>query len=159
MPLLYTKVCSFMELSNILSWETCWTFVTLFAELTGKCHFLHPSTSCGTTAHSRHVMAFCGKTLCPSRTTKNENEVRNHWLLSFKVCLPKRLPGGLLQFHSSAVVSSKWHVSSTEPGYLYQYSDELRDGLPGFDSRQWQETFLISITSRPALGPTKPPIQ
>ena len=29
---------------------------------------------------------------------------------------------------------------------------------PGFDSRQGQETFLFSKMSRPALGPTQPPI-
>jgi hypothetical protein len=32
-------------------------------------------------------------------------------------------------------------------------------GRPGFDSRQSQEIFLHSTAFRPALGPTKPPIQ
>jgi hypothetical protein len=41
-----------------------------------------------------------------------------------------------------------------------QYSDGLRAGWPGFDSRQGQTfIFLYSIPSIPALGPTRPPIQ
>lgn len=36
----------------------------------------------------------------------------------------------------------------------------LRAGRPRFDSRQGQEIFfLISVTSRPALEPTQPPIE
>jgi hypothetical protein len=34
-----------------------------------------------------------------------------------------------------------------------------RAGQPGFDSWQGQYTFLYSTASRPALGPTQPPIQ
>jgi hypothetical protein len=34
-----------------------------------------------------------------------------------------------------------------------------RAGRPGFDSRQGQEIFLFATVSRPALGPTQPPIQ
>jgi hypothetical protein len=32
-------------------------------------------------------------------------------------------------------------------------------GRPGFDPRQGQEIFLLVSASRPALGPTQPPIQ
>jgi len=37
----------------------------------------------------------------------------------------------------------------------------LRTGRPGFNSRQGQRWnfFLFAATSRPALGPTQPPIQ
>jgi hypothetical protein len=42
---------------------------------------------------------------------------------------------------------------------LSQYSDGLRTERPGFDSRQGQEIFLHFTISRPALGPTQPPIQ
>jgi hypothetical protein len=38
-------------------------------------------------------------------------------------------------------------------------SVSLRSGWPDFDSRQWQEIFFCATESRPALGPTKPPIQ
>jgi hypothetical protein len=34
-----------------------------------------------------------------------------------------------------------------------------RAGRPGFDSFQRQDIFLLSTASRPALGPTQPPIQ
>jgi hypothetical protein len=39
------------------------------------------------------------------------------------------------------------------------YSDWLRAGRLGFDSRWGQENFLFDAVSRPALGPTHPPIQ
>jgi hypothetical protein len=42
---------------------------------------------------------------------------------------------------------------------LSQYSDGLRAGRPGFDSRQDQEIFLFSTAIRLALGPTQSPIQ
>jgi hypothetical protein len=38
------------------------------------------------------------------------------------------------------------------------YSDGLRAGRPGFDSRQCT-IFLFSTVSRPVLAPTQPPIQ
>jgi hypothetical protein len=41
---------------------------------------------------------------------------------------------------------------------LSRYSDRLRTGRPGFDSRQCK-IFLFSTASRPALGPTQPPVQ
>jgi hypothetical protein len=37
-------------------------------------------------------------------------------------------------------------------------SDGLRDKEPGFDSRKGQDFFLPTV-SKPALGPTQPPIQ
>jgi hypothetical protein len=44
-------------------------------------------------------------------------------------------------------------------GYLRQYSVSLPTGWPGFDPRQGQRIFLVASASRPALGPTKPPVQ
>jgi hypothetical protein len=44
-------------------------------------------------------------------------------------------------------------------GQFSRYSDVLRAGRPGFDSRQGQEIVLCSTASRPALWPTQPPIQ
>jgi hypothetical protein len=35
----------------------------------------------------------------------------------------------------------------------------LRTGLSGFDPRQRQRIFLLASASRPALGPTQPPVQ
>jgi hypothetical protein len=46
-------------------------------------------------------------------------------------------------------------------GLAQRHSDGLRAGRvgrPGLDSRQRQEIFLF-LVSRPALGPTQPPIQ
>jgi hypothetical protein len=43
-------------------------------------------------------------------------------------------------------------------GQLSQYRDGLRAGPPEFDSRQRQGTFLYSIVSILALGPTQPRI-
>jgi hypothetical protein len=42
---------------------------------------------------------------------------------------------------------------------LSRYSDGLWAGRPGFDSRQRKEILLYFTASRPALGPTQPPIQ
>jgi hypothetical protein len=46
-----------------------------------------------------------------------------------------------------------------KPGYLSKYSDSLRTGRPGFDPRQRHKRFLPISVSRPALGPTQPPVQ
>jgi hypothetical protein len=43
-------------------------------------------------------------------------------------------------------------------GQFSRYSDGLRAGRPGFNSRQGQEIFLYSIVSTPALRLTQPPI-
>jgi hypothetical protein len=43
-----------------------------------------------------------------------------------------------------------------ESGQLNRYSDGLLAGLPGFDSRKGQETFLYSTALRPSLAPTQP---
>jgi hypothetical protein len=40
-----------------------------------------------------------------------------------------------------------------------QYSVWLRTGRPGFDPRQRQRIFPLTCASRPALGPTQPPVQ
>jgi hypothetical protein len=42
---------------------------------------------------------------------------------------------------------------------LSQYSVWLRTGRPGFDPRQRQRVFPLTPASRPALGPTQPPVQ
>jgi hypothetical protein len=42
---------------------------------------------------------------------------------------------------------------------LSRYSDGLRAGRRGFESRQGQDTFLYPSTSRRALGSTQPLIQ
>jgi hypothetical protein len=55
--------------------------------------------------------------------------------------------------------SQKLKFYSYELGQISPYSDRLQDGRQGFDSRQGQEIFLYSTASRPALGPTQPPIQ
>jgi hypothetical protein len=59
-------------------------------------------------------------------------------------------------FHSSLNIS-KWIRS--ESAELGQFSDGLRAGRLGFDSRQGQELFLFSTSFRPDLGLTQPPMQ
>jgi hypothetical protein len=49
-------------------------------------------------------------------------------------------------------------LEETRKNFLF-LSDGQRAGRPGTDSREEQEFFLFSIASRPALGPTQPPIQ
>jgi hypothetical protein len=44
-------------------------------------------------------------------------------------------------------------------GQLSRYCDGLRAGRQGFDPPQRAEVFLCSTASRPALGPSQPPIQ
>jgi hypothetical protein len=41
--------------------------------------------------------------------------------------------------------------------YLSQYSEWLRTGRRGFDSRRRQRIFPLTSASRPAVGPTQPP--
>jgi hypothetical protein len=41
-------------------------------------------------------------------------------------------------------------------GIARLYSEKLRAGWPGLDSRYWQETFLISTALRPTPGPIQP---
>jgi hypothetical protein len=54
-----------------------------------------------------------------------------------------------------------WRLGSTcsEPKWLSRYSDGLRAGQPGLDSRQRQEIFLYTTASRLALGLAWSPIQ
>jgi hypothetical protein len=47
----------------------------------------------------------------------------------------------------------------TEGAAVAQYSDWLRTGWPGFNPRQMPRTFFLASASRPALGPTQPPVQ
>jgi hypothetical protein len=49
------------------------------------------------------------------------------------------------------------YTSLMESGLFSQYSDGLRAGLPGFDSRKCK--IFLSTTSRSVLGLTQPPIQ
>jgi hypothetical protein len=44
-------------------------------------------------------------------------------------------------------------------GQFNRYSDGLRTGQPGFNSRQGQQIFLFSTAPRPNLGPTQFPSQ
>jgi hypothetical protein len=46
-----------------------------------------------------------------------------------------------------------------EPGWLSRYSDWLQVGRSGFDSRQGLRIFLFDTATRPALGPTQPPVE
>jgi hypothetical protein len=69
----------------------------------------------------------------PSNPTRQHNHISSH------------------STHSSAIL-----ILYSEP--FLPYGDGLRGGRPGFDSRHGM--ILISSTaSRPAMGPTKPPIQ
>jgi hypothetical protein len=43
--------------------------------------------------------------------------------------------------------------------YVGRYSDGLWAARPGFNSRQRQDVLLFSTASRPARGPTQPPIR
>jgi hypothetical protein len=63
--------------------------------------------------------------------------------------------------HESLNSNSFLHVYSyLEPRQLIsRYSDGLRAGRPGFDTRQLQGNFLYSIRYRRALRPTQPPVQ
>jgi hypothetical protein len=66
-----------------------------------------------------------------------------------------------LRRYSSISSPGYWNAlsPSDKPGRLSRYSDGLRAGRPGFDSRKGREIFLFSTASKPALGATQPPIQ
>jgi hypothetical protein len=82
----------------------------------------------------------------------------------------------LCSFHNSTAHQgvSKWQVSSLQvwnsftwrcrvitvcTGWFCRYSNWLRAGRSGFDSQQGLGIFLFDTVSRPAPGPTQPPIQ
>jgi hypothetical protein len=54
---------------------------------------------------------------------------------------------------------ARLYCTYMEPRSLRQYSVWLRTGRSGFDPRQGQRIFLLAPASRPALGPTQPPIK
>jgi hypothetical protein len=74
---------------------------------------------------------------------------------------------GVTREGASIIRGKSWNASPANiEGTLYfitecshTYSDGLRAGRPGFDSRQAHEIFLLSTASRPTLGPTQPPIK
>jgi hypothetical protein len=47
-------------------------------------------------------------------------------------------------------------MAKNEISNIFYFNIILRDGRPGFDSRQEKEIFLYSTASRPALGPPSP---
>jgi hypothetical protein len=49
----------------------------------------------------------------------------------------------------------EWRSSSTHSGIALSYGLDVR----GFESRQWLGIVLFTTASRPALGPTQPPIE
>jgi hypothetical protein len=49
--------------------------------------------------------------------------------------------------------------SNLKPGYLIGIALGYGPDDPGFESRQGLGIFLFTIASKPALGPTQPPIQ
>jgi hypothetical protein len=61
--------------------------------------------------------------------------------------------------YTSSTIYYKPNIIPMEPRQLSRYSDALRAGRPGFDSRQGRETFLCFTASRLAPGPTHPPSQ
>jgi hypothetical protein len=71
-----------------------------------------------------------------------------------------------LIFLSSLYLRKLWNMPSGYHFCLYYfrhtaavYSDRLRDGRPGVDSRQGKQVFLHSAASKLAMWPTQPPIQ
>jgi hypothetical protein len=56
-------------------------------------------------------------------------------------------------------IHAKQKLNDTEDTSITKYSDGLRAGWPGFDSRQGAKVSLHSTASRPVLGPTQPPTQ
>jgi hypothetical protein len=59
-------------------------------------------------------------------------------------------------YHKSGKV---YYKLECELGYLSQQSVWLQTGWPGFIPRQRQRISLLASASRPAVGPTQPPIQ
>jgi hypothetical protein len=62
----------------------------------------------------------------------------------------------IYRFVCLTVLRNSTHVAGT--GIAQSVKRQARAGRLGFDSRHRQKTCLFSVTSKPALGPTKPPI-
>jgi hypothetical protein len=65
-----------------------------------------------------------------------------------------------LHFYEHLSNNVHWRcVPKIHVDFPFQYSVWLRTGRTGFDPRQRQTIFPLTSASRPALGPTQPPIQ
>jgi hypothetical protein len=82
-----------------------------------------------------------------------ERQCSRHILISLR-------PWQCLLLYKSHLVLRKRHDSASNfILVLSRYSDGIRTGRPGFDSRQGMRYFLFSTASIPVLRPTQPPIQ
>jgi hypothetical protein len=89
-------------------------------------------------------------------TTSNELQKLKRQLTFQLNCITQTL---LLERWPTKRFTNCWNISMTTFYDFRQYSVWLRAGRSGFDSRQGQRIFLLASASRPALGPTQPPIQ
>jgi hypothetical protein len=71
---------------------------------------------------------------------------------------PKRRHLSTELYHKTVALRRCQSFFHKHDSYWSRYGDGLRAGWPGFDSRQCNIS-LFSTASRPALGPTQPPIQ
>jgi hypothetical protein len=87
----------------------------------------------------------------PRRTDENlENPVRI-------ACVPAQIQPETSWIEvkdGTAGAKFRCELSQTGRRNNGRYSDELRAGRPGIDSRQGQDIFLFSVSSKPTLGAT-----
>jgi hypothetical protein len=84
--------------------------------------------------------------------------LRNHYVRMHRICYEVKM-----SWRWKIKIPFEFALASLgkgEPGWV-NIAIRLRDGRAEFDSRQrqWWEFFLFITASRPALGPTQPPIK
>jgi hypothetical protein len=98
--------------------------------------------------------------LCGQRVSQRKSHAGWHGLDSTRLnkCFGKLKTSYCRRLLSSAATScldrwNKWWYRAL------MYSVWLRTGRPGFDPQQRPRIFLLASASKPALGPTQPPVQ
>jgi hypothetical protein len=123
-----------------------------------KLVIIRPSESSGYSI--KRAESSSGLNTCPNNQeiSKRFTTARQWSLLSHKN-RSRTLKSPFLKIHFNIIHPFGLFFFSVYPIKDSRDSVQLQAARPSFDSWQGQEICLFSTTSRPALGPTQPPIQ
>jgi hypothetical protein len=104
--------------------------------------------------------------ICSSRSRQPIWKVLDtpSYVICLVLCVSRIRPSGLLRFRISSATMNPFRcfgrtLWTGSWGGSVSIGPRLGAGRPGFVSRQGLEIFLLATASRPALGPTQPPIK
>jgi hypothetical protein len=112
------------------------------------------------TNHLKKAVKPAPETLCPTFYCSNMTGVMKQFQYTLHDLIPDSFSDRLIvKFPTTLPTASETFLSRIctlcEPGS----SVSIVTGRPGFDPRQGQRIFPLTSASRPALGPTQPPVQ